>query len=405
MLQLPDDLQKINRLVHGVARIWWRQHERMQKDQAAGVLPPARVPSSNGGAAPQLHLSEELTGLDLKQYLTGSDVLHQLMFSTVLLHWHMYSEGPAGPKKDVDYSTWKKLNAGIEMGGSNVPEHVQKQVYTLVKKAYIPELAVASAPGKNADSAQGGPDEGGGIGEDIAAERPAAPLLAPFAAAEGWAQIVGGGFPKPAGSAGVQMVTYTHVSSIFSEVPHGRPSLSSGLTRNLANGISEMRSHGQEAIAGGSLKRDDYAWLSIVHSLLFFSAQPQTGAPYAFIELRKVLVANVDESGQVLTLFGGADPDDPDPEYAGGSTTAGTSDRTSERSRTVSSPVTIVILLPDGRWQELSLPKLELRLPSSAGLAMWSNHIMAGSQGKLQKPTSQKHPQQVAPQVAEVKVT
>merc|ERR1719221_833535 len=29
MLQIPADLQKIDRLVHAVARIWWRQHDRI----------------------------------------------------------------------------------------------------------------------------------------------------------------------------------------------------------------------------------------------------------------------------------------------------------------------------------------------------------------------------------------
>ncbi|CAE8633058.1 unnamed protein product, partial [Polarella glacialis] len=81
MLQLPDDLQKINRLVHGVARIWWRQHERMVKDSKdSSAMPPARASTLGGaetGSKRQLHLSEELKGLELKQYLTSSDVLHQ----------------------------------------------------------------------------------------------------------------------------------------------------------------------------------------------------------------------------------------------------------------------------------------------------------------------------------------
>lgn len=101
LLQLPDDLQKIDRLVHGVARIWWRQHERMQKDVIAGSTQPCRRPHSADGTSPQLHLPHELTGLELKQYLTGFEVLHQLMFSTVMLHWFMYREqGPSGPKKE-----------------------------------------------------------------------------------------------------------------------------------------------------------------------------------------------------------------------------------------------------------------------------------------------------------------
>lgn len=41
---------------------------------APKVVP--RKPVENG--AVQLHLSQELCGLELKQYLSGSDVLHQV---------------------------------------------------------------------------------------------------------------------------------------------------------------------------------------------------------------------------------------------------------------------------------------------------------------------------------------
>ena len=47
---------------------------------------------------------------------------------------------------------WQRLNRGIETNGTNVPEHVQQQVYSLVNKAFIPELAVASAQRKGEGS-------------------------------------------------------------------------------------------------------------------------------------------------------------------------------------------------------------------------------------------------------------
>eukprot|EP00913_Durusdinium_trenchii_P034431 g32212.t1 len=251
---------------------------------------------------------------------------------------------------EMDLSMWQRLNRGIETNGTNVPDHVQQQVYTLVNKAFIPELAVASA--RKSEGREGGPDEGGGPGE-VAAERPTAPLLAPFAAAEGWAQIVGGGFPKPSGAAGVQTVTYSHVSSIFSEVTHGN----SGIVRSpLAAGTDLKKSEAPSRMA----KRDDFAWLSVVYTLLFFAAHPQTGAPYAFIELRRVCIAHMDEGNQELTLVGALDPEEPD-----------TADFTvHRRDANGISPVGIVLLLPDGRWQDLSMPKLDLRFPSAESLKM-----------------------------------
>ncbi|CAE7535252.1 secG [Symbiodinium sp. CCMP2592] len=381
MLQLPDDLQKINRLVHGVARIWWRQHERMQRE-SSGAVAPRKPPAMENGAL-QLSLSQELNGLELKQYLSGSDVLHQLMFSTVMLHWYLYRDGPSGQKKDMDFDTWQRQNRGIETNGTNVPDHVQQQVYALVNKAFIPELAVASAQKKP----EGGPDEGGGPGE-VAPERPTAPLLAPFAAAEGWAQIVGGGFPKPSGAAGVQTVTYSHVSSIFSEVTQG----TSGLVRSplaaSTTDVSKRTPTGVEAVPGTRMvKRDDFAWLSVVYTLLFFAAHPQTGAPYAFIELRKVSISQMDEGNQELTLVGVADPEDPDADFVAGGAAPSRRSRPGEPG-SGSAPVGIVLLLPDGRWQEMSMPKLDLRFPSAESLKMWSNQIMAGSQGRTSRPST-----------------
>ena len=37
--------------------------------------------------------------------------------------------------QEMDFATWQRLNRGIETNGTNVPDHVQQQVYTLVNKA------------------------------------------------------------------------------------------------------------------------------------------------------------------------------------------------------------------------------------------------------------------------------
>lgn len=413
MLQLPDDLQKINRLVHGVARIWWRQHERMLKDaigNAAAQRKPARLGGAGGPGGPQLHLDEELTGLELKSYLTSSDALHQIMFSTVMLHWHMYKDG-TGPRRDMEYAQWKKLNEGIETGGGDVPEHVQHQIHSLVSKAFIPELAVAtvsSASGAGETAGAGGADAGGGHGPgddnlgNVAPERPRSNLLTPYAAAEGWAQMVGGGFPRPSGMTGVQTVTYRHVSSIFSEITHntsGLPRSPLGTTAG-ESALSAPASRGPaEAAAAAAAthvvsKRDDFAWVSLCYTLLFFSAAPQTGAPYAFVELRKVCVANLDEENLIMSLVGAPESEETEADLAGvGGNTGTTSD--GDRSPTSNkapptTPVTIVLLLPDGRWQELNLQKLDLRVPTATELGMWSTHLIAASQGRVARPSPPK---------------
>lgn len=407
MLQLPDDLQKINRLVHGVARIWWRQHERMAKDQhGQASLSGARKPGAQGDAGQGGGQMEELVGLELKQYLTSSDVLHQLMFSTVLLHWYIHKDG-SGQKREMEFPVWKKLNSGIEAGSTDVPEHVQQRVHSIVTKGFILELAVATANGRNRGDVGGGPDEGGGHGPGddwaalVASERPRSPVLSASAAIEGWTQIVGGGFPKPSGLTGVQTVTYRHMSNIFSEVtnssgmlksplgfpPGEGPSSSAGLA---GHNSYPAKSVGQPLEAGhAGPRRDDFTWLSICYTLLFFSASPIVGSPYAFVELQRVTVASVAEDTRTLTLVGVADNEEHDADLAAAGGAAREASDTSGKGGGPP-PVVIVLLLPDGRWQEINLPKLELRVPTASELEMWNAHLTAASQGKVMKPSMSK---------------
>mmetsp|Transcript_25285 Transcript_25285/g.57355 ORF Transcript_25285/g.57355 Transcript_25285/m.57355 type:complete len:736 (+) Transcript_25285:52-2259(+) len=392
MLQLPDDLQKINRLVHGVARIWWRQHERLIKDLAGNVVPPVKKrtapgPGESASKPPQLHLAEELCGLELKQYLTSADTLHQLMFSAVLLHWFIYKDGTV-PRKEMSYAVWMKLNEGIETGGGDVPEHVQLQIYSLIGESFIPELAVATTGGLKATS--GGLEEGGAFGPSenlpntAALEKSRTPILSTYAAAEGWAQIVGGGFPRAVdltgNNTGTKTVTYSQVSSIFSEVTHN----SSGLPRSPLAAVGEGSTLGKrppgEKLAGGDAgrgQRDDFAWLSLCYTLLFFAAS-HSSAPYAFVELQKICIACLDEENHILSLVGAPEPD-ADTDLA--AVTSGGLERSEKTS-----PIIIVLLLPDGRWQELGLQRLELRVPTSEDLKTWSAHLAAAGKGKVTRP-------------------
>jgi len=144
-------------------------------------------------------------------------------------------------------------------------------------------------------------------------------------------------------------------------------------------------------------RRDDFTWLSVCYTLLFFSASPTNGSPYAFVELQRTQVTNVLQDSRTIILTGVPDPEDQD----GDLTAAGGGGPTiNDAGGTVNGPnstafkggtaVTIVLLLPDGRWQELSLPKLELRVPTASELEMWSAHLTAASQGKVMRPAQPK---------------
>ncbi len=72
---IPTEMVKIDRLVDGIAQIWWRQHEQLIKKEQEE---PRQVEE------PEVH------GLELMRCLGNYDVLHQLMFATILLHWNLY---------------------------------------------------------------------------------------------------------------------------------------------------------------------------------------------------------------------------------------------------------------------------------------------------------------------------
>lgn len=347
----------------------------------------------------------EFVGLELKQYLTSSDVLHQLMFSSVLLHWYVHRDG-GEPRRNIDFSTWKRLNQSIEAGGTDVPEHVQRRIHDVICQGFTQELAVATN-GRSRGEGAGPGDEGGGRGTGdewstmTPSERPRASALAASAALEGWVQIVGGGFPRPSGLTGTQAVTYRHMSNIFSEVTNSSGSQMAKSPLDF-NGPPEIGSSGlkgaamQQVEAAPGPRRDDFAWLSTCYSLLFFSASPAMGSPYAFVELQKVSVATVSPESRVITLVGAVEAEDGDADLAAAGGVGGT--RLAHDPATVAAttaapdadkiPVTIVLLLPDGRWQEFATPKIELRVPTSAEVDMWVSCLTAASQGKVLRPAA-----------------
>jgi len=368
LLQLPDDLQKINRLVHGVARIWWRQHDRLLKSHGAGC-------GTAQDCTREEHSMDELVGLELKQYLTSSDALHQLMFSAVLLHWFLYRDG-SEQLKVLDFDEWNRLNQGIEAGGIDVPEHVQRRVHAIICSGPVPELTVATEGRPHRQHVQ----------ERASEVTPRRPIIAisELLAHEGPAYIAGGGFPRPSGLAGsTQTVTYQHISNTFSESTH-----SSAGNRRGSGGMHDTSCASLASIPGARggapapqiapsrSVEGDSVWLGVGCSLLFFSEMPGATVPYAFVQLQKVTVTAVYGDKCTLALEGVTDQENAEVDAnATRNGRHGTSEPAKVQSPTV--PIIIVLLLPDGRWQELSMQRLELRFATLAEMQRWSQQLNA----------------------------
>eukprot|EP00971_Amphidinium_carterae_P297426 5908813-Amphidinium_carterae.1 len=137
LFKMPTDLQKVHRLVQGVAVAWWRHHQLWKEADRIGT---ARMPEKTV----QDDETEELAGLQLLQYLASCAVLSQLMFSTILLHWFVHREG-RGWKEHMSVEVWMKLNRGIENGGHDVPEHVQRRIYRAITEKFWPSLDLSPA--------------------------------------------------------------------------------------------------------------------------------------------------------------------------------------------------------------------------------------------------------------------
>lgn len=394
VLQLPEDLQKIDRLVRGLAHVWWRKHKALADGfgdnhlamgpQMAAAPSPLQILATDKQShsrsrpmavtvAVSVEAGElpELTGLDLRQYLAGSDALCQLMLSTVLLHWYVHSNG-SGPGRPLPCDAWIALNRGIEVGGMDVPEHVQRRVYAAVCKGFRQELALAApsvearhrvapsgnsvpcmpavpvvAAGRERGFALVAALESSSPGALRAAEAavpeagtPSRPLsaLSVCATAEGWVQLLGGALPCPEGSA---RGTCEHTAS-------------AGLMQGLAATATAGGGSGAVSLKGAAQGEVEGAvWASLCSIFLLFATSPGpdvSGAPYALTDARHIRVADVVGETRVITLQGLPGKGAVEKQEA---------------------PITFVVLLSDGRWQEVTLPKLELKVATTEELQAW----------------------------------
>jgi len=390
--KIPSDMHKIDRLVDAAAQIWWRQHEQI-KDKTV-VVPDGLSVSDSG----------EVEGLSLMKHLGEHSVLHQLMLSTVLLHWNLYA--PLPPSQRISVARWIDLNAGIAdtKGGLNDPtrvsmlKHIQCLVYNLINNAFRPELQIWSSgcPGGIVGAATlsktPSPRPSDEQSYDPAVE---ADAIEP-GAVDGWAAIMGSSFPPLAGSSGT--VSYRQIRGILSEAstsslvgpstsrssracadPHepqpigaeagvSRPCFTCtrpALPNNVQATLPQVKTGTNPAADGGH--NSDRVWMTLRHALLFLAPKPQDWAPYALVHLRGVVVQGWDQDSLVLTLTS-ARRSENSPQANGKPTGVIVShgDTALELDQ-----IQLIFLLPDGRWQVIELPYLQVQLPDLEQLDLW----------------------------------
>lgn len=111
-----------------LAECWWRQHIRAKR---AGTL---RKIVAQG----------EICGKKLWEYVVSVEDLHELFFSTVILHWNLHAPLPQSQRLTV--SEWMDMHCvgGIQI----VPHAVLGPLYEVLARAPIDQLLLVPSPGE-----------------------------------------------------------------------------------------------------------------------------------------------------------------------------------------------------------------------------------------------------------------
>jgi hypothetical protein len=381
-------------LVDGIAQIWWRQHEQYRNVNGE------KLKGDDQGTG------DEIGGFELMEVFSNYGVLQELMFSTVMLHWNMYA--PLPPSQRLTCERWQALNqreVGVE--GNELTQNALRMIYSCVGRSFIPRLQIwpASASSEKVKRGSGG----GGGSKEAAVAGSSAPFRPPDPSVESWAKLPGRAFPAPAGTSGT--ITYRNIRNILSETSRnatlmvtpvnsrqdsvdfkGSPAMDAPMSvayRFPTHSVEaapfgaciEDEEMEQDRVVGSQriTKSDpavggqplDHVWLTLFGPLLLFAPKPRDWAPYAFFHLCQSVAYRVEDKLLTITFTGTL--------KAAGSTTrnprrtSGSDPATS--SEPVLSPLEIIFLLPDGRWQVLAVPKLQVQLPDEQQFKLWMSEV------------------------------
>jgi len=359
-LGIPQELQKLDRLLWAIASVWWRKHKALRDSgRAVAIKQQARAN----------HLGAEFTGLELLSYLSSQEVLYQLLYSSVLLHrrvWGGYSSVPLGP---MDLETWAELNSGIERHGEDdVPMHVQTRIFSDISTSRVPELSAwergnLALVTQNGVGAESIPEEAlpGPIGAATDAY-----LAAESRKASNAAVVANEESSALQHRATVEGWLWVHTGALL---PGSLGS--SEWAQNSTFSSDPVPKEGNKE-AGGPYR----VWGSLCSMCLVFSSQAPSAVavPHAVMDCRGLQVLDiVDEAprragsvgqAKVVTLAA-------QPRIGAESGQAGSSTR-----RASEDLIRAAKLLPDGRWEELFLQKLHLGFESPEMLDLWVRVLM-----------------------------
>mmetsp|Transcript_34313 Transcript_34313/g.80256 ORF Transcript_34313/g.80256 Transcript_34313/m.80256 type:complete len:694 (+) Transcript_34313:176-2257(+) len=359
IMTIPSDLQKVDQLVRSVAAIWWRQHERMN-DGRSNLNKERKDEDAS------------LSGLQLMQYLGSAHCLYQLMFSTLMLHCQVHVPHDLGAEHlRLTPKGWLDINKGIETQNGDVPEHVLLNIFNAVLslKAPIPDILMFRNH------------------VEVVEDRPLMPSLVTIS---GWAEL-----RCPKGFRGPALAVGSQFSEVLADVTHeyekdpgyvtanpmifakpilgfdreplhanGPPAKSQSYLDKLItkDGDDEIGSAAEVLNAlNWATTTQGQVWLSISGPMLLISTS-QSKVPFGAIHLPKVEVTKTDEQAQRLTI--GVRQKAPHIK-------AFVVDDGKYGPETDPRDITLILLLPDGRWQEIGIPTMTITIKEQCDFHDW----------------------------------
>eukprot|EP00928_Gymnodinium_smaydae_P042591 TRINITY_DN28653_c0_g1_i1.p1 TRINITY_DN28653_c0_g1~~TRINITY_DN28653_c0_g1_i1.p1 ORF type:complete len:729 (+),score=117.64 TRINITY_DN28653_c0_g1_i1:123-2309(+) len=387
-LMFPPDLRKIDRLVRAAAEIWWRQHVDCMPLDEDNVETPHK--EEDGGCQ-----FNEVTGFELRNELDTVETLYQLMFSVVMLHWHVHH--PRDPSLDVFAESrnlnlpmtpalWMHINRGLiahSVGERSLESRLLGDCYRIVSESFLDQLmlrqeiqsAVAPTCQESTDVSENGevaddavfkiklrPDLAfGSMGPDASWSS-----MSGLATLEGWVRIVGSDFQK---------IVKEQTESLKSE-----PDV---MRRDQAASLRDCRGLCGQAYGGPTSSvqfatglpsweegGEDQVWLSLCGPVLLISKSASSGdAPYAFVHLRQQVRVEYASDAypslySVTIAAANAEPGMlPDNFDIRENTLASPRQLASLRDLT-DSTFKLIVLLSDGQWKEKRLSHFEFQAVS-----------------------------------------
>lgn len=315
-MAVPSGWVKADRLTRGIAHFWWRQHEEECHENLQGGLDVSRTVHGVGSRG-------ELAGLELQRLLLGSECLHRLMFSALLLHqWLRQGQF-------MTLSEWVQLNTGIEVNGNDVPMHVQTGIYKCIVEGNV--------------SLSGRP---------VPSTLPLAPIM------EGWSYVHYSGRAQI--TTGTDAAAWPDASPRVLAQQGGAASVGRAGDVLLANpGDVPDEKVGMPFDTGNSSPVGEATWLSLHASLLLLSTGTLDAPPYGFVSLRHAVLKEVDSASRRIVITSRTDVG---MWLGGGPALAAGEEEWLE----------LCLLLGDGRFQPLEAPHLELRIATEHDFQVWT---------------------------------